>query len=187
VEALFARLAALGLTLAPHSQIAAVGPGTAAALAKFRRTAELMPSIHRAEDLAAELAPRAVGKRILLVRGEQSRGVLAQELAKQGSIEEAIVYRQRDALDRFDPAFARLARGEIDFVTLTSSNIARAFLQSLDRPCRAAIDAGTTRLVSISPITSATIRELSFPVAVEARRYSIDGMMDGLVEYVRET
>jgi len=187
VEAFFARLADLEVK-APHGlRIAVVGPSTAAALESFGRTANLVPAVHRAENLAAELASRTLGKRILIVRGHRGRDVLRQELANIGTVEELIVYRQRDAIDRSDPIFARLADGHIDFVTLTSPNIARSFLESLDGLAAARIRSGRVRLLSISPLTSATVLELGFPVAVEARQYTIDGMTEVLIEQARST
>jgi uroporphyrinogen III methyltransferase/synthase len=187
VEAFFTRLATLHLTAPKELRIAVVGPSTAAALASFSRIADLVPAVHRAEDLAAKLTPRAMGKRILIARGDRGRDVLRQELAKIGTVEEVIVYRQRDVVDKHDPIFARLADGHIDFVTLTSPNIARAFLQSLDDLATARIHSGILRLVSISPLTSATVRELGFPVTVEARQYTIDGMTEVLIEQARST
>jgi uroporphyrinogen III methyltransferase/synthase len=74
-----------------------------------------------------------------------------------------------------------LRRGEIDFVTLTSTNIARAFLRVLDDHCRARIQGAEVRLVSISPVTSAAIREQGLPVAAEAMEYTAAGVVEALV------
>jgi uroporphyrinogen III methyltransferase / synthase len=185
VEGFFGRLAARQLTAPPRMRIAVVGPSTAAALARFDRTADLIPAAHRAETLAAELASRARGQRFLIVRGEQSRDILREELARIGSADEVIVYRQRPIVDHMDPVWAALTAGRLDWVTLTSSNIARAFFQSIDAAAREQIRSGITRLASISPLTSATIRELGFAVAAEAELYTIDGMLDALVTKVR--
>src|SRR3954453_12315817 len=90
VEAFFLRLAALDLRPQFGLRIAVVGPSTASALTTFGRTADFVPAVQRAEDLAAELAPRTLGKRILIVRGDRSRDVLRQELGKTGTVEEVI-------------------------------------------------------------------------------------------------
>ena len=75
-----------------------------------------------------------------------------------------------------------LRRGEIDFVTLTSSNVARAFLRSLDEVGRARLLAGEVRLVSISPVTSAAVAELGYAVAAQAREYTTEGLIQALIE-----
>ena len=50
-----------------------------------------------------------------------------------------------------------LTRGEIDYITLTSSNIARALKRNLDAPCLARLAAGTVKLVSISPVSITSV------------------------------
>jgi uroporphyrinogen III methyltransferase / synthase len=67
-------------------------------------------------------------------------------------------------------------------VTLTSSNIARALLNALDETARLRIHNGAVKLVSISPVTSSTIRELGFPVAAEATEYTADGIIETLLK-----
>ena len=82
------------------------------------------------------------------------------------------------------PALDALRRGEIDYVLLTSSNIARAFLGALDDVCRGRVRDGQTRLVTISPVTTAAVRPLDLPVAAEARIHTTDGLLQALVEEV---
>ena len=77
---------------------------------------------------------------------------------------------------------ALLREGKIDYVTVTSSNIARVLTRTLDAAGRSRIQAGEVQLVSISPVTSATIRELGLPVAAEASEYTAAGVVDALVK-----
>ena len=82
-----------------------------------------------------------------------------------------------------DPAVLDcLRRGEIDYVTVTSSNIARALARILDAPARSRIESGEVQLVSISPVTSAAVRELGWPVAAEAAVYTMEGVVEALVQ-----
>ena len=74
-----------------------------------------------------------------------------------------------------------LRQGKIDYVTLTSSNIARALLRALDAESRAQIGSGRVRLVSISPVTSAAIKEMGLPVAAEATVYTTTGVVEALI------
>ncbi len=75
----------------------------------------------------------------------------------------------------------RLRRGEMDYITLTSSNIARSLLGGLDAESSRLIRSGSVRLVSISPVTSATIRELGFPVAAEGGEFTSEGVVRALL------
>ena len=67
---------------------------------------------------------------------------------------------------------------------ISSSNLARALARLLDEGGQAALQSGQTKIVSISPVTSAAVAELGWPVAAEAREYTIPGMVQALVEVV---
>jgi uroporphyrinogen III methyltransferase/synthase len=163
-------------------KLAAIGPGTADALRTFQLEADLIPAEYRSESLAAELGRRAAGQRILLARADRGRDLLRTELAKVATVDQVTVYRQSDAVPRDGIVHDALRRGEIDFVTLTSANVARSVLRTLDEIGRARVHAGDLRLVTISPVTSAAVVELGYPVAAEAREYTTDGLLQALVE-----
>jgi uroporphyrinogen III methyltransferase/synthase len=161
-------------------KLAAIGPSTAEALRAFRLDADLVPTAYRSEALAAALAPFVAGQRILLARADRGRDVLRQELAKVASVDQVAVYRQIDAVPGDGPVHDAVRRGEIDFVTLTSANVARALLRSLDEIGRARVHSGDMRIVTISPVTSAAVVELGLPVAAEASEYTTDGLLEAL-------
>lgn len=186
VRAFFGRLRATGRDLRTLGDIklAAIGPGTAEALREYHLDTDLVPAEYRSESLAAALAERAEGKRILLARADRGRDVLRDELARVATVDQVAVYRQSDAVPVDAPALDALRRGEIDYVLLTSSNIARAFLGALDDVCRGRIRDGHSRIATISPVTTAAVRELDFPVAAEARIFTTDGLLQALVEDV---
>jgi uroporphyrinogen III methyltransferase/synthase len=167
-------------------QLAAIGPATAQALASYHLQADLVPGQYRSEELADELKQRAAGQRILLARADRGRELLRDELAQVAHVDQVAVYSQVQAVDTGSEVFDCLRRGEIDFVTLTSSNIARAFARSLDATCRARIDAGEVKLVSISPVTSEAIRAEGLPVAAEASEFTSAGVVQALLRLVRE-
>src|SRR5262249_48779798 len=127
----------------------------------------------------------AAGQRILLARADRGREVLREELSAVARVEEVAVYSQEDAIEPDAEVLAKLARGEDDYVTLTSSNIVRGLNRFLDAPSRACIECGKVKLVSISPVTTAAARELGLPVAVEADAYTTQGVIDAIVR--RET
>jgi uroporphyrinogen III methyltransferase/synthase len=167
--------------------LAAIGPATAAALRGYHLEPDLVPESYRAESLAAALRQRVQGQRVLLARADRGREVLREQLAEVAEVEQVPVYSQVDAGEG-DPLGAhpdirgQLQAGEIEFVTLTSSNIARALLRSLDEATRRAVEEGRIKLVSISPVTSTDIRALGLPVAAEATEYTTAGVVRALVE-----
>jgi uroporphyrinogen III methyltransferase / synthase len=153
-------------------QIAAIGPGTAEELARYCLKADLIPDEYRAESLAQALKGGAAGKRFLLVRASRGREVLAEELTKAGGIvEQTIVYESID-VDKPEPAIAdEMAAGQIDWTTVTSSAIARSLVRLFGDSLK------KTKLVSISPITSATLRELGHEPTAEAKEYTMAGVV----------
>lgn len=187
VESFFQRLLKTGRDVRSvgHLQFAAIGPRTAEALRRYHVTADVVPASFRSEDLAASLLPLVGGKRVLLARADRGRDVLLQQLSSVANVEQVAVYSQVDAVAADAPALLALSRGEIAFVTLTSANIARAVLTHLDDTARQRLHNGTVKLITISPVTSAAVRDLGFEVAAEAREYTTDGVIWALIELMR--
>src|SRR5262249_23169842 len=143
---------------------------------------DLVPPEYRSESLAEALLEQAAGKRVLLARADRGRDVLRQQLAGRATVEEVAVYSQVDAVDLSSSVIDCLRRGEIDYVTLTSSNIARALVWALDETCLERLRVGEVKVVTISPVTSDAVRELGLPVAAEAREYTMAGLVKALVD-----
>jgi len=153
-------------------KIAAIGPGTAEELSRYHLKADVVPDEFRAEALAQALTGGAARKRFLLVRASRGREVLADELTKAGGIvEQVVVYESVDVEKPGPEIAAKMAAGQIHWTTVTSSAIAR----SLARMFGDALQ--KTKLVSISPITSATLRELGHQPAAEAKEYTMAGVV----------
>ena len=179
VRFLFERLLAGGgdLRRLGGLKLAAIGPGTAEELAQYRLRADLIPEQYRAESLAAALAAEAPSKRMLLVRASRGREVLAERLSAAGSaVRQIVVYSSTD-VQRPDPAVAKdLAAGRIDWITISSSAIARSLWAMFGEDLR------RSRLASISPITSETLRKLGCEPAVEAKVYTMAGLVEAILE-----
>jgi uroporphyrinogen III methyltransferase/synthase len=183
VQALIERLRQTGRDLRAlgHLRLAAIGPATAEALRTFHLEPDMVPARYDSESLADVLKERVTGQRILLARADRGRELLREELSSVAEVDQVAVYSQIDAADTDSEGFARLCRGEIDYVTLTSSNIARALARILNEDCKAHFCVGKTRIISISPVTSATVRELGLPVAAEATAATTAGLLEALI------
>jgi len=179
VQAFFTRLNALGLDARALAavRVAAVGEHTGAALLLHGIRADCWNPGGNAESLAAELQGRVAGRTVLLVRADRGRDVLAKTLAPVCQVREWVAYRQEDR-KKLHPAEADwLAQGPLDAVVLTSGNIARALARLLDAEQVEAIRSGKTRVFSLSPVTSAVVRELGWPVAGEAGEPSMRALV----------
>ncbi len=178
VRFLLDRLHAIGRDLRALGgiRLAAIGPGTADELARYHLRADVQPEQFRAESLAAALAPDAEGKRFLLARASRGREVLCEQLtAAGGQVEQVVVYQSTDVTAASEEIHQQLSSGSIDWITVTSSAIARSLAALFGDDLR------KSRLASISPVTSATLRELGFEPAVEAEQYTIRGIVDAIV------
>ncbi|MDD4270755.1 MAG: uroporphyrinogen-III C-methyltransferase [Pirellulales bacterium] len=153
-------------------RLAAIGPGTSDELAAWRLRADLVPGQYRAEALAEALADQASGKRFLLARASRGREVLAERLEQAGGrVEQVVVYSSNDVA-RLDPEVKRAAEeGRIDWITLTSSAIARSAVRWMGRRL------GGAKPVTISPITSSALRDMGGEPAAEATEYTIEGVV----------
>jgi uroporphyrinogen III methyltransferase/synthase len=155
--------------------IAAIGPGTARALAGHGVLADIVPERFVAEGLIEALAATAV-ERALVVRPRTAREVLAQALRARGA--------QVDELELYEtvaePLSARVLEQarNADYITFTSSSTVGFFVQAAGG--EAALSEGT-RIVSIGPATSATLREHGLAPDVQAESHDIDGMLDALL------
>jgi uroporphyrinogen III methyltransferase/synthase len=188
VEAFLSRLRQTGRDLRALGgiRLAVIGPATADALRRYHLEPDLIPNVYDSEGLSSALKERVAGQRVLLARADRGRDVLREQLADVAEVEQITVYSQVDAIDRSSEALELLRRGDIDYVTLTSSNIARSFVRALDEDSLKLIRTGAVKLVSISPVTSAAIRELGLPVAAEARQSTAEDLVQAIIDLTQE-
>ena len=164
-------------------RLAAIGPGTAAALAEYRLRAALIPPSYRSESLAGALAEVAAGSRILLARADRGRTILQDELGAVAQVDQVAVYRNVDAEALPPGVLSRIEEGSVDWITLTSSAIAARLHAMLSPAARRRIG-GEVRLATISPVTTSTANGLGWDVAVEASVHTWDGLVEALAAHL---
>ncbi|TLD70406.1 uroporphyrinogen-III C-methyltransferase [Phragmitibacter flavus] len=158
-------------------KIAAIGPGTAEKIRSYRFDTDLIPAKIVAEGLVAAFKKINVENQTMLwVKAEQTREVLGNELTGlRAIVDEAIAYRtvpesaDSDAVQRFKEQAP-------DIITFTSSSTVEHFLK-LNLPL-----AETTRIASIGPITSKTLRDNGLRIDIEAKEHSIPGLVKAIQE-----
>jgi len=175
VRALFDRLAAAGRDARALAgvRVAAIGPGTAAALSEHGVIADVVPERFVAEGLIEALADVPV-TRALVARAAQARDVLPDALRQRGA-EVDVVALYETVAEPLSPSQLTDV-GTADYVTFTSASTVRFCFDAIgDRlPARA-------RLLSIGPITSAALRERGLEPHAEASRHDIDGLVQALL------
>jgi uroporphyrinogen III methyltransferase/synthase len=169
-----------------HLRLAVIGPATGEALRGYHLEPDVMPDSFNSEGLVATLLERVRGQRVLLARADRGIPLLRDELARVAEVEQVAVYSQVDGvLDPEAEGLRLLREGQIDFITLTSSQIARALIEALDDASRQRILAGEVGLATISPRTSEAVRERGLPVAAEAHEYTTAGVVAALCELLQ--
>jgi uroporphyrinogen-III synthase (EC 4.2.1.75)/uroporphyrinogen-III C-methyltransferase (EC 2.1.1.107) len=183
VEAFFKELGKQGRDIRDlrGMELVAIGPVTRAALENKNLRVAYVPEEYRAEKIIEGLASRILpGQGVLIARAEEARDILPESLKALGAdVWDVPAYKtvlggaNREELKRL------LGEKAVDAVTFTSSSTVRNFMQLLDSDI-SLLD--NVKVFSIGPITSATARELGLTVHKEAVQYTIDGLVEALVE-----
>ena len=184
VEHFFARLHAAGKDTRAlgYARVAAIGAATSAALRAFGIRADLVPPEFRAEAVAEELRPLLPPRaRILLPRAQEARDVLPDTLRAHGAIVDVVAaYETVPEIE--DAAIAqRLASGEIDMVTFTSSSTVKNLVKMLANitPLQ------QVKIACIGPVTADTARSFALEPDIVAKEYTIDGLVRSIKEYIQ--
>jgi uroporphyrinogen III methyltransferase/synthase len=157
-------------------EVAAIGPGTAAELARRGIRPDIVADVSTAEGLLDALAEVEVaGERVLVARASEARDALPDGLRERGA--DVVVVPLYDTVAETLGESELAAVERADFVTFTSSSTVRFFMEALGER---GFPNGA-RIVSIGPITSKTARELGLDVHAEAANHDIDGLVDTLL------
>jgi uroporphyrinogen III methyltransferase/synthase len=154
------------------ARVAAIGPGTARALRERGILADVVPERFVAESLVEALAG-VNARRALVARAREARDVLPDALKARG-IEVDVVALYETVAEPLSPRALERARSA-DYITFTSSSTVRFFQDAAGPP------SAKTKIVSIGPATSATLREHGLEPHVEASQHDIDGLVEALL------
>ncbi len=177
--------------------VAAIGTGTAAALAARGVRADVIPGDFRGEELAGAILgdarvearvaeARAAGRppRAIIPRALVAREVLPETLRERGfEVDVVPVYETRQApADRRDALVAAIEAGEIDVVLLTSSSTADSLCDLLGE--RAPELLAKTVVASIGPITTRSLEARRVAVGVTATVSTTRGLIEAVERHL---
>jgi uroporphyrinogen-III synthase len=142
----------------------------------------MVPEEYVAESVVKGLRDKVNGKRVVLIRAKVARDVIPEELRAAGA--------QVDVVEAYETVVPEKSRVRLralmknagrrpHIVTFTSSSTAKNFAELLGK-----FKAGSlsrVQFASIGPVTSATLRELQMPVAIEAREFTMGGLIRAIV------
>jgi uroporphyrinogen-III synthase len=163
--------------------IAAIGPATKKAIEQRGLTVDIVPDKYVAESVVRSLKAKVKGKRVLLVRAKVARDVIPRELRKAGA--------RVDVVEAYETVVPKASQNRLHalfnnnrrrphIITFTSSSTARNFCALASKASLRGI-----RTASIGPVTSATLNQLGLPVAIEAKEFTISGLVGAIVKWQR--
>ncbi len=159
-----------------QARLACIGPATAKALESFALKADLLPEEFVAEGLLEafhKLDPEPLATlRILLPRAQEAREVLPETLRQSGAEVDVVpVYKT------ITPSWSAELKDKLTAETrllFTASSTVKNWMQMTSN-CQLGC-------FCIGPITAQTARDLGFEVLGVADEYTVDGLLDKLLE-----
>jgi len=168
-------------------KIAAIGPATAKRLKDLHLRVDYIPTEYRAEAIIEGFKSFGVkGQNILIPRAEVAREILPDQLRDLGAAVD-IVTTYRTIMDdsSVDEIKKMLEKEQIDMVTFTSSSTAKNFTKLLgDLDLAEALK--DVAIAAIGPITAQTAQDLGFSVDIEAKEYTIPGLVKAIEEWAQQ-
>ncbi|SDJ80554.1 uroporphyrinogen-III C-methyltransferase [Natronincola ferrireducens] len=163
------------------AKIAAIGTATQEALENRGLMVDTLPDVFTAEGILEAVEGKiAKGDRVLLPRADIARRALTQGLREMGAIVDEIdIYRTTIPTCRRQDLM-EILETPLDYITFTSASTAKNFIKILGEENKDKIN--NSKIAVIGPITGKTVKELGLSVAVEAKEYTIQGLVDAIRE-----
>ncbi|SHG89620.1 uroporphyrinogen-III synthase /uroporphyrinogen-III C-methyltransferase [Thermosyntropha lipolytica DSM 11003] len=163
--------------------ICAIGPATRDKLEEKGLIVDAVPDEYRAEGILSLLQPKIKpGDWVLLPRAKGARSVLPQTLHAWGAhVNEVYLYEAVPVSTVSAKTREEIIKGRVDYITFTSSSTVSNFVKIIGRENIPSIN-NNTRIACIGPITAETAAKEGFKVQLVAGEYTIDGLVNVLVE-----
>ena len=163
----------------------AIGPVTAKAIRLKGIRVDMLAKEFVAEGILEFFENQDLdGKRFLIPRAEKARDVLRDGLIKKGAMVDIVpVYRTiRPSGDDVDTIRNLFLNKSVDAVTFTSSSTVDHFVDMMNGPDISNLLHDTV-VASIGPITSDTLVKHGVNPSVQAKEFTVDGLIEALVDY----
>jgi uroporphyrinogen III methyltransferase / synthase len=185
VDAFVDRMRALSADIraASAARLAAIGPATAARLRHYALTVAAIPKEYRAEAIVDAIGHGQIsGRRFLIPRAQTAREILPMMLRGRGAAEVVVAPAYQTVIPRnagVERIRELISADEASLVTFTSSSTVTNFCRMVG-PTVSGVKAA-----AIGPITAATARANGFDVVVSAPEYTVDSLIEAILDYFR--
>ncbi len=159
------------------TKIAAIGPGTAKALAEYGQKIDLMPSEYDSKTLACEMIKKGIkGKKVLLLRAKEASPLLKEKLLKEGA-EVMEVYLYKVEMPDNLP-FLLKELDEIDLVVFTSAQAVHNFFKALSGNWPSHLQAAV-----IGPVTAEALKKYGIEPKILPNEYTLEALALSIINY----
>jgi uroporphyrinogen III methyltransferase/synthase len=167
-----------------RARVCAIGPATRAAVEALHLKVDVMGEEYVAEGLLKALAGHDVnGRRMLLPRASVARDTAPAALRARGARVDVVEAYRTGVPDGAADEASRIFSGRRpDWITFTSSSTASNFVKIAGSEALRGI-----KVASIGPVTTATAMRLGIEVTVEAREYTMSGLVAAILEHCKNT
>jgi uroporphyrinogen III methyltransferase/synthase len=164
-----------------RAKICAIGPATRAAIEALHVKVDLMGKEYVAEGLLEAFSAHDLsGKRILLPRAAVARDLVPTTLAGRGARVDVVEAYRTVAPEHLAEQAREVLAGRPDCITFTSSSTVRNLVEAAGAESLRGI-----RVASIGPITTRTALELGIEVTAEAAVFTVEGLVDAVLDLYR--
>lgn len=174
-----------------QAKICAIGSETAKSLRGIGITADYVPSEFVAEAVVNHFKKLSLRYRqrrwkqseekVLILRAKKARDILPEGLKKTG-FNVKIVDLYDTAIPKESAAALKEAlKEQLDYITFTSSSTVENFIGLLGKDYRRKLSG--VKFASIGPVTSKALKKFALKAEVEAKVYTIDGLVEAMLKY----
>lgn len=162
-------------------KVCAVGTATAKAIADRGINPDIVPKKFVSEELFEEIKPNLTSEdKILIPRAKNARDYLVDKLSEICSVSEVHTYETVIDNEMKEEILELLENESIDYITFASSSSASNFVEIIGKENVDKLD--NTKIISIGPITTNTIKELKLDLYREAEEATINSVVEVLIK-----
>jgi len=166
-----------------NKTIITTGDKTAAELNKHGLHSDITPKKYTAEGIITSLKSHDLkNKNVLIPRAKVARNILPDTLrnlkAKVTVLDCYVTVLPVTKVEFKQDIINKLKKGEIDLITFTSSSTFTNLKKMLGKDIN---HLNNTIISSIGPITSMTIKENGFQPRIQAKKHTVEGLIDEII------
>jgi uroporphyrinogen-III synthase len=167
----------------PMCMVAAVGQGTAQAIASEGLRVDFVARNQTGEALVRELGDRMSGKKVLLPRSDRGDEGLSNALRGVGArLTEVVAYRTTAPEGVDTGMLSRVRGGEVDAIIFASPSAFHVFSDCIGAD-EAACLSTRVKFAALGPTTASAIRSAGAHVEIEASESSVSGICNALASH----